>query len=138
MSSATLNEARERIYQEFVDGWGVTSAYTFDNEDFSPPVGTQWVRLAVRHLASLQESLGGVGARKFTRSGSVFVQVFVPLDEGVDGADNLLRVARGIFEGKHLHPEGLRFQAGIVTEVGPDQDWYQANLELPFNYTETK
>ena len=45
----TLNEARGAIYAAFVAGWGATSAYTFDNENFDPPTEAVWARTTVRH-----------------------------------------------------------------------------------------
>lgn len=134
----TLNEARGRIYQDFATAWGATSALTFDNEDFSPPAGLPWVRLAVRHESAQQESLGEPGARKFERLGRVFVQVFTPLDTGAATADNLASAARAVFEGKTLTPENIRFHAVTVREIGPDGAWYQVNVEAQFSYTETK
>jgi hypothetical protein len=136
----TLGQARERIYESFVTDWGATSAFTFDNEEFDPPTGTPWVRLAVRHTASNQETLGGIGQRKYERIGSVFVQCFTPLDSGVASADNLASIARAVFEGKTLAPAGeaIHFFDVVVREVGPDGAWYQINVEAFFTYHETK
>jgi len=135
----TLNQARGRIYQDFVTGWGTTSALTFDNEKFSPPATANWVRLSVRHNASTQKSLGAVGNRKFMRGGSVFVQCFTALDSGVSGADNLATVARNIFEGITLSPETVYFTDVVVREIGPTDDgYYQINVEASFDYDETK
>ena len=133
----TLNEARGRIYQDFVTAWGSTSPFTFDNEAFNQPSGP-WVRLTVRHNASQQESLGPINRRKFERGGSVFIQCFTPLDSGAASADNLASVARAAFEGRTLTPENIRFTEVIVREIGPSEEWYQVNVEALFTYTETK
>lgn len=135
----TLNEAREAIYAAFVAGWGATSDYTFDNEDgFNPPTEDDWVRLVVRHSGRAQESLGGIGHRKFESVGSVIVQCFAPLDTGAKGADTLATAVRAIFEGKTLSPEQIRFTSAVVTEIGATDAWYQTNVEAFFTYTETK
>lgn len=133
-----LNDARGAIYGAFNTGWGVTSVFTFDNEEFNPPTNAVWARLVVRHDTRDQVSLGGLGARKFDSGGSVIVQCFAPLDKGAALADTLATVAVGIFEGKTLTPEGIRFTAAIVREIGPTEDWYQINVEAFFTYTETK
>ena len=137
---ATPNEAAGRIYQDFATGWGATSPFTFDNENPKgfPPANAPWARVSVRHGPTNQESLGGVGRRKFERTGSVFVQCFAPLDGGRVAADTLAQVARTIFEGKTLTPENLHFTAVEIREIGPDEAWYQINVEAPFTYTETK
>lgn len=134
----TINEARERIYQQFDADFSVTSNVTFDNEKYDPPADASWVRLAVRHTARAQESLGALGGRKFESEGSVFVQCFTPLDSGVAAADTLAEAARAVFEGKTLGAEQLRFTSAAITEVGPTDDWYQINVEAFFTYTETK
>lgn len=134
----TLAEARERIYGDFITGWGATSDFTFDNEDFKAPASSPWARVAIRHTARAQESLGPVNGRKFESTGSVFIQCFSPLDGGRTAADTLAAAAQGIFEGKHLLPEGIRFTGSAITEVGPTEDWYQINVEAFFTYTETK
>ncbi len=134
----TINEARGAIYTAFNTGWGATSAFTFDNEKLNPPDATVWARLVVRQVARSQESLGGIGRRKFESGGVVIVQCFSPLDDGVDEADTLAEVARAIFEGKTLLPENIRFTSSVVLEIGPTEDWYQINVEAFFTYTETK
>lgn len=135
---AGLNEARGAIYEAFEAGWGATSAFTLDNEKFDPPADAVWARLAVRHVARAQETLGGEGNRKFESIGSAIVQCFGPLDKGVEGVDTLAEVAQGIFEGKTLLPENIHFTSSVVTEIGPTDDAYQINVESLFTYRETK
>ena len=134
----TVNEARGAIYTAFSTDWGTTSVLDLDNEDFDPPTGVPWARLIVRHSARAQESLGGVGRRKFESIGSAIVQCFTPLDKGAAPADALAQVAMGILEGKTLLPEGIRFTAAVPTEIGPTEDYYQFNVEASFAYVETK
>lgn len=135
---ATLPQARERIYERFVAAWGSTSAFCFDNEKFDPPTGAEWVRVSVRHRASVQDSLGEPGLRKFERIGAVFVQCFVPLDKGLSAADNLATAARNVFEGRTFNPEAIHFFDAATRELGPDGAWYQVNVEASFIYHETK
>jgi len=132
-------DAREAIYATFVAAWGTTSALTLDGEAFSPPAGAPFVRLAVRHTGSQQESLGDVGNRKFNRVGSVFVQVFAPKDQGARVADQLAHAARAILEGTHFSGSDIRIFAAATRELGPDEDgYYQVNVEAAFDYTERK
>ena len=134
----TLSQAKTRIATTFVTDWGATSVLTFDGEKFTPPADKPCVRVAIRHNVSDQESLGDVGNRKFLRTGSVFVQVFAPLDKGSKTADTLATTARNVFEGKTLSPEVIRFSGVEVREIGPSDGWYQTNVEAAFNYNETK
>lgn len=132
----TLADARESIYQQFVTDWGANSAYTFDNEAFTPPVSGPWVRLVVRHAASEQTSLGGVGNRKFDREGLVLIQVFGRLDRGTKTVDDLAELALAIYEGKSI--DNIWFTSTVINEVGPLEGWYQINLDAQFTWTEKK
>lgn len=133
----TLNEARGIIYSAYLADSGLdTDHLTLDNEHFKPPTGDAWARLVVRHAARGQESLGGVGLRKFESVGTVIVQCFGPLENGADEADTLAEVAMGIFEGKTL--TGVHFTAAAPIEIGAGDDWYQINVNADFFYHQTK
>lgn len=135
----TLPEAKEAIYLAFQTAWTPTGkALTFDNEKFDPPVDDEWARLTVRHTGGGQETLGKVGNRKFARLGSVFVQVFTPIDQGTSEADVLVTTARNAFEGITLAGTTLRFLDVVAREAGPDGKWYQTVVEANFEYDETK
>lgn len=131
----TINEARESVYQRFIDQWAGRTPVTLDNESYQPPAGA-WVRLAVRHFTSGQESMGPTGSRRFGRGGAVLVQVFTPADEGLRLADTLSGAVREIFEGVGF--DGLRFRGVLVREIGPDGRWFQTNIEAPFEYDAVK
>lgn len=129
-------DAKESMLQAFITDWAAATEVDSDNEKFDTPVDEDWVRWSCRHNDSNQESLGGVGHRKFTRGGSVFIQVFGRLDKGSRPADALAQNARAIYEGKTI--DGVRFTDVIIREIGPDDSWYQINVEAIFEYTETK
>lgn len=134
----TRVEATEAIYQEFVDGWG-SEAFTFDDEKFDPPDAAFWARLTVRHSDSRQDTLGKTGNRRFTRLGSVFVQVFTLANEGGRAASDVLaETVRGIFEGVSLAGTTVRFTSVSISEIGPDGKWYGQVVEAAFEYDEIK
>lgn len=136
---ATLAQARERIYKAWTDAAVLpTAQFCFDNETFTPPTNLPWARIAVRHRLRGQETLGAVGLRKFESAGGIFVQCFVPLDKGLAAVDNLASLARAVFEGKVLLPEHIRCYGAAIREIGPDEAWYQVNVEASFTYDETK
>lgn len=135
--SLNLVDAKELLTQEFVTAWGATTPIDLDNEKIDPPNDAAWVRVAIRHNASNQETLGGVGNRFFTRGGSAFIQVFGRLNKGSREADTLAQQARAVFEGKTIANE-IRILDVIVREIGPDEAWYQVNVEAQFEYTEIK
>lgn len=132
----TFAAAKESIIQQFVTDWGANSAYTIDNEEFTPPTNAPWVRVAVRHVASQQTSLGAVGNRKFDREGLVLIQVFGRLDRGTNAVDDLAEKALAIYEGKSI--DKIWFTSTVIREVGPLEGWYQISLDAQFTWTEKK
>lgn len=132
----TPNEARDAVYERFLARWGALSAFTFENEKFTPPVGLPWVRIAVRNAESVQRSLGPVGGRRFKRNAFLFGQVFIPGDTGTKDSDALVAALQDIFEGVSFG--GLDFRAVSSREVGVDDGWHQTLVEGPFDYEETK
>ena len=136
----TLAEAKQAILAAFVATWGSETPYTFDNEDFKPPKNDPWVRLVIRHEDSGQETLGPVGNRKFARRGRVLIQVFTDENKGTARSDELVVLARNAFEGVTLAGTTVRFHAVTTREVGSNQDdkWFQAIVDAPFEYDETR
>lgn len=134
----TTQEARETIYQTFASEIGLASSrVTFANEDYAPPVGQSWVRLTVLHQTGNQETLQEVGLRRFRREGIISVQIFVPIDIGLRDADDLLAVARNIFEGRTLSGPIWCTDAN-ASEIGPSDGWYQFNIDTNFAYEEVR
>lgn len=138
----SLGTARETIYETFAAAWGTTTPIAFDNEAFNPPTdGSSWVRVVVRHDSSNLEAIGGRGfggMNLYQRTGRLVIQVFVREDKGTEEADSLAQAARAIFEGTTLSSNAIRFNNGIVREVGQDSPWFQVNLEVAFQYDERK
>ena len=139
--SVTLPEARERVYQRWVDNvpTALTDAWTFENEDFDEPAeDTSWARVSVRDLGGGQNTLGPIGGRKFRRTAAVAIQVFTPRGSGMGTGDSLAHTVRGIFEGVSF--SGLDFNNGVVSEIPPDDDdkFVQHNVVVSFDYDETK
>lgn len=133
----TLNEANEAVLDRWVTLWGTTTSYVFDNERPQSVLSPPWVRVVIRGLENVQETLGEVGRRRFLRRSQVFIQVFTALNVGTKQADELVQQARAIYEGTRF--SGVWFFHGNVIPIGPIQDGlYQVNLELPFNYEEVK
>ena len=139
----TIAEARESCYQRWNNSWTATplADTTFAGEGFTPPEKREWARLSVRHsTASGGQTLGGVGSRRFTRLGTVFVECYAPLGDEKDGEgqiDPLVQNALNIFEGVSF--DGLRFFQAVPRETGEDAGkWTRALVEVPFDYDETK
>lgn len=140
----SITQARRDLYQRFIDLWGATSAYTFDNEVYNPTAGNAWVRFSVRHDGSELEAIGGTaggaspGFRKYQRRGRVVVQIFTPENQGAEAADIIVAKVQDLFEGFTLPGNSIRLNDVVVREIGPGEGWYQVNVEAFFKYDERK
>lgn len=136
----TLAEATEAIYEEFLGSYTAIPAarITAEGEDFDPPSGVAWGRFSVRHRTRSQETLGGIGRRKFSSSGAAFFQIFTPLNSGRASADSLAESARDVLEGISLSGNDIRFYGCDVREMPEEDGWYAVIVEASFEYTETK
>ena len=134
----TPAETTQTILAAWVNGWGSTTAFALDNEEFKPPKQGEWARFTIRDLAGGQASLGRVGARKFRRRFQVIIQCFTPLNVGQKRALELATIARDIFEGRRFG--GIAMFDGDIQRVGvPTGDsYYQATVFIPGWYEQTK
>ena len=137
MTSVTLNEAREAIYQRWADNAPLVN-WTLANEKYTAPDTTPWARVTVLHEAGEQHTLGPPASdkRKFLRRGRVLVQLYDAVDNGTRSLDLLASQVRIIFEGTQF--SGLYFVNVDIRESGQDGEWMQLTVDAPFDYIQTK
>ncbi|MHA1859162.1 MAG: phage tail terminator-like protein [Candidatus Thorarchaeota archaeon] len=135
----TQNEARNIMYQAFIDGWDPSAPavpYCFANEDFDAKDLLEYVRVSVRHGQGGQWTLGQEGGRVYRRRGVAYVEVYSPVDRGLLRLDELTQAARGIFEGKNLSQ--VCFNDGQILELPAEGKWARGDVSVAFTYDETK
>lgn len=152
MTTLTYEEARDYILEKFKTAWDANSPAV--NGGDIPYVEYQnvhpgqaplskgnkaWARITVRHAFSNQRSFGGIGQRIFTRAGRVMVQIFVPAGkQGLVLADRLGKVATDAFEGDETAAGSIWFRNVTYSEIGIDNNWFQVNVGLDFEYDTLK
>lgn len=104
-----------------------------------PQPPTPWARFNVRHATGGQTSLsGGLGLlTRYTRAGTIIVQVFTVGGAGNVVADELVTMILTAFEGKTT-TGGLVFRRGRFNEIGQSGDWHQTNVSIDFEYDTVK
>ena len=133
----TPNEFRALVYNSFITGWGTRSPFTFDNEQWDPPEGQNWVRLTVRHGNRRQKTLGRTGNRKFERDARVLLQIFTLPNKGLTSADDLAQAFFEIFEGSNLGNEVFAGETDY-RERGTAEGWAMAIASADFTYDEIR
>lgn len=97
-----------------------------------------WLRPAIRHAGGGQASLtGGLGKRHWDRTGTLFVQIFVPQGSGLGLAHSIGQELLDAYEGAAT-PGCVWFRDARLSEVGPDGHYFQVNFLVAFTYTEVK
>jgi len=137
----TTAEAEEAIVEQFASAWNAAHSsidFCLENESFTPDSDKPWLRVTVQPQARVQESMGPVGGRNFLSLGTVYVQVFTPLDEGTAQNRQLCDAVKDCFEGISLGGGSLRLYAAAVRAIGPDDKWYMSNVATTFDFDETR
>lgn len=98
-----------------------------------------YLRLFVRNGAGIQQSLGGVGSRKFTRVGAIQCYIYSPVGEGSKVSDIFGDVFRHVYEGKKFGFGGTTIYTHGVTYNELDVEnnvYFIGELGVSFNYDE--
>ena len=141
MGISALNIAIENA---FATSWSSTTV-RYDNNPFTIPSGNSWVSLSVWPGKSSKNSIGtGVQLRRTV--GTVFIDVYTPINGGVKPAADLVDSITAIF--RDLVVSGITFYEGSTSRinekyfsnsgsgVSTTTQWYQMSVSIPFKYDE--
>lgn len=132
----TLNEARQVVYNTFVDDWGNETPYDLEDDDFTEPESGNWVRLTLKGLPGGQETQGRPGNRRYIRRGLIVVEVYGQPRTGEYNEDVYAERIRDLFEGKVIN--GVVFNDGNITPDGTRDNWRRVLVTIQFQYYEKK
>jgi hypothetical protein len=146
----TYEAARDAVLDKFKAAWdagtpalngGTVPTVEWPNVDpVDPPLtagNVPWARVTVKHSAGGQATLGETGGRRFSRVGTVTVQIFVPAAKrGLVTGDRLGNVALSAFEGERS--EDVWFSDVVMNEIGVDGAWHQTNVSATSTYEVVK
>lgn len=155
--TATITEARDDILGRFRTAWladplsapiavkwpdVAQGEFPPKTEDADKNV-IPWARITVLHNPgaggeSAISGDGGVAARRrYTRLGTVTVNIFTARGDGRTLSDQLVIIAMRAFESQRT-PNGVIFRNVRPTGVGKDGAYYQANVVCDFEYDEVR
>ncbi len=148
--TATYEEARDDILKLFKDAWDAAvlanpttiapiADVIFDDISQKPTDGElAWARVALRHDRGAQGSLADdVGNTRWDRFGTLFVQIFTVVGEGLVLSYQIAKILSDAYEGKTT-PLAVWFRNVSIREIGPDGEWFQVNWSVDFEYEEVK
>ncbi len=136
----TFDEARDVMVGVFYSAWKALApapvVWTDVPEDV-PETETEWARVTVRHATGGQGSLAGAdGAKRWDRSGTLFVQVFAPVGDGSTRAYSAAQLVANAFQ----DARGLSvwFRNIRINEVGTSGAFEQINVLVDFTYDDVR
>lgn len=128
----TADEARDEVYAIFKavsDTTGLEVAY-----DDSPARDNSdgWARVTLRHATGRQSSLSGaMGTRRFTRTGTLWVQVFAPVG---DGNATALSLAETVVNAYQAASGTVWYRNVRMREQGSDGAFARVDVLADFTY----
>ena len=138
--SLSFNEARDQILKVFADAWGTTGypARYSDAADSVPTTKTIWARATLQHADGGQASLSGPinGCVRHERIGTVFVQIFAPVGDGLTAAYDAAQIVANAFE--HARNLNAWFRRVRINEVGTNGGFEQINVLADFTYDDVR
>lgn len=139
--SLTFTEAYDDMLTVVQTAWD-TTGYLLLHENIAgkpPETEVPWARVFIRHapVGGLSSLSNGTGKGRFERQGTMIVNIFVPVGDGLKGATDIAKIVGDALDvGKSAN--GVRFYDTVMNEIGPDGKWYQVNVQTSFLYTELK
>lgn len=108
---------------------GLAGRVQFDNQQLDPPGSGLWV--CVHILPGLGEALDIASTQVYRSAGVVICQIFAPIAEGDGDAlelgDSIVAAFRAVTD------TGVTFGSPTVVPVGRSDQWWQVNVQIPFN-----
>lgn len=135
MATSAINIAIENLFK---NGWGSTTSIKYDNVPFTVP-SVSWVSISVWDGNSQKMSLGA-GAQLRRSTGTVFINIYTPLNKGSKAARDLADLVIPIFRDKQV--SGITFEEPDVRRIGEQYfsingvesttQWYQMVVSVPY------
>lgn len=127
-----------------VSGWGQTTPVAYQNENaFDPGLGESapWVYFEILGNGSNLLTAGNPTTRYWLYTGVINVHVFVPLNKGVELAQQLAVQAGEVFRGQAFYDNGNGPSVRTWsprTDGGASADdvgqWFRVTTVIPFEY----
>jgi hypothetical protein len=137
--TSTVENARDEMYALAKTAFEGRCELVYDDAKAKKPNGPDpWARATVRHTNGGESSISrGNGKGRYTRIGTLYLNLFAPPGDGLRVLDPLVKVALDAYEGKTT-PSGIWFTKAQVREMGVVNGLAQVNVLVNFSYDEVK
>lgn len=135
----TFDEARDIILGVFKAAWDPTGfpAVWADVPGSASTSETVWARATIRHATGRQASLAGAdGARRWSRTGTVYIQVFAPVGDGSKAGYEAAQIVVNAFQASRH--SNVWFKDVRMNEAGTSGAFEQLNVLATFSYDDVR
>lgn len=142
-------QARDAMYAMWKAAWDATDGWValdgvaveppvyYDNVAPDTPPGADKVRvdIAIQHSDAPMGSFGN-GRPNYDAVGFVVVKLYVPKDQGLTLADDMVSIVKRAFQGKRGTgiADSLVLRGTTVNEEGVKDRWFVIRTVTPFEY----
>jgi hypothetical protein len=115
----------------------VAAQIQWDNvrEDSSLDKDSAWIAVSIQPNVANFASIGTT--RRVRHEGFFVVQVFTPVDETTESANDIAQNVADTLEGELL-PDGVLFKESRITRVGVANGYYQLNVFTAYQYDDMR
>ncbi len=94
--------------------------------------GTGWVRFNVLFGQQFFIANNGDGTGLYRQVGTVVIEVYTPLHQNVELAENWSDLISDLFRTKEF-PQDITFDSPAVNHIGPEEEWFHTNVTVSFD-----
>lgn len=133
----TPDQARDEMLAVFKAAWDTTGyqAVYSDVPGRTPQTEEPWARLTIRHATGGQTGFGASAVRKFSQAGTLIVQVFAPVGDGLSKAYELAQL---ILLAYSTSRTVVWFRHMRIQEAGTSGAFEQINFLVDFTYDDLR
>jgi hypothetical protein len=135
----TYEEAVDEVLsmlKEVTDQYEYPVFYENTRKD-RPDEEIAFIQVVLRHAFGNQATLGGAGQRIFMRYGVLIATLNFPTGSGLSGPYGIAKAISDAFEGVSSQ-NGIWFRNIRISEKGRDGGYFQTDVIIEFEYSETK
>lgn len=131
MAAADYQDIKTEIWQELNNQWNNETPIAWDNVEFSPTTGSEYISVFVDPA---DENPVSVGSQNLYRIiGELVIPVYTEQGIGTARNDELADKVSNIFRGKDLNGK-IQFSGSVHNRVGITSSggWYRSNVRVKF------
>lgn len=123
----SFDTVRRDIEKRVVDNWATTRV-AFDNVEFTPKDGEDWIRVQIFDGTANRINIGRVGVHR--HPGLLTLQLFVPGKTGTKVLRGYGDTLSTLF--RDVQFNGITCRTPSFSYVGESDGWAQANITVPY------